>query len=98
MSDIATIGADKTLDLASLNVWIAQQEQLLGPLTAIGDGGDDTAASFDMAQPPVSHDFTQLSLRLGADCVVPPGHVLVCQGEAYVGGALMQFCALRAAR
>ena len=95
MADPTTVGADKTLDLAGLNLWVAQQEQLMGPLVSIGDGGDATAAAFDMDQPAVVLNFAQVNLRLGQSCVVPAGRALVCDGQAYISGALMAVCVSR---
>jgi hypothetical protein len=57
MSDPVRVGADKSSSLNILNTIVAQQEDNLGPLIAIGNDGSRTMLTFD-TDPPSPTDLT----------------------------------------
>ena len=78
-----SIGADKNLSLDALNRLVAQQEDLLGPLVAIGNDGAQTVLTFDMDQdPPEKHAV-----------ISPAGGPT---GKVFVSGVLTDAVATRA--
>jgi hypothetical protein len=97
MANTQTVGADKALSLTQLNQWISENEQILGPVLEIENGGVATAVVFNLAKPRPQDKFARVSLKVGAQCIVPGGHLLVCSGHAYVSGALQAVCVTRAA-
>jgi hypothetical protein len=95
MTDIRIIGAEKTLALDGLNAFVAQREQTMAPLVGIGDGGDNTACSFDLDQDVLAGKFAIVRLKVGATCVVPGDETSVCEGQAYISGTLTDVCVTR---
>lgn len=95
MPNMIVVGADKGYGLDQLNQWISEQEKTLGPITAIGDGGGKTAATFDVRKPLVTAGFAKVSPKVGATCVPSGGQTLICAGHAYIAGALMPVCVWR---
>lgn len=90
------VGADKSYNLTQLNQWVAQEEQIIGPITEIDDGGACTAAGFDEQQScPDDDKLARIYLSVGGQAVAPPGKTIVCQGRAYVSGVLMEVFAVR---
>lgn len=95
MSRIEIIGAETTLALDDLSTWVAQREQTMrAPVVGIGDGGDNTAVSFDRAQG-IPKKFAKVSLKVGATCVVAGDETLACDGQAYISGTLTDVCVTR---
>ena len=95
MPNTQIVGASRAYGLDSLNDWIKENEQLLGPLVRIGDGGSATAAEFDLAPGRLKAKFAKLSLKVGDASVVAQDHELVCEGEAYIVNQLMPVCVTR---
>jgi len=91
MASPTPIGADKNFSLGNLNQLVVQQEDLLGPLSAIGNDGAQTVLTFDMDQdPPAKHAVIG---RAGSP--PPSGSTTVCQGKVFVAGQLTDAVATR---
>jgi hypothetical protein len=97
MANTQTIGADKALGLDELNQWISENEQILGPIIEIEDGGVGTAGVFDLYQPRVRSKFAKVFLKVGAQCVLGQGWTLIYDGQAYIAGVLSPVCLARQA-
>lgn len=95
MANTQTIGADKAFGLDDLNQWIAQNEQILGPIVEIDDGGIATAGVFDLSKPRVRSKFAKVVLKVGHQCVLDQGLTLIKDGEAYIAAVLVPVCLAR---
>lgn len=86
-----TIGAKKETSLADLNTIVSQQEDLLGPLTGIGNDGDQTLLTFDMDEdPPTKH-----AVIAAAGDALPSGSTQVCTGKVFISSTLTDCVATR---
>ena len=91
MATLKSIGADKNDSLGDLNRLVAQQEDLLGPLTAIGNDGAQTVLTVDMDQdPPAKH-----AVITAAGSPPPAGSTRVCEGKVFIAGQLTDAVATR---
>lgn len=91
MATPTTIAAVKTDSLSDLNKIVTQNENQLGPLTGIGNDGNQTLLTFDMDQdPPTKHAV------IAAGNTVPSGSTQVCTGKVFIGGTLTDSVATRA--
>ena len=93
MTDVSVLGVKSDLDLTKLNDWIKAREQTMAPVIAIAkgatsDGKPETAVSFDLDQDTLETNFARLKKKVGDAPVVAPDEVLVCEGKAYISGAL----------
>lgn len=95
MANTQTIGADRAFGLDDLNTWIAQHDQLLGPIVDIADGGTATAGVFDLSKPRVKAKFARVSQMVGGVCVLGAGETKICEGEAYIATVLLPVCVSR---
>lgn len=89
------VGADPSFDLVQLNQWIKEQEMTLGPITEIGLGDGLTAVGFDILGDLVTRNWASISLQTGGQCQLGASWTLVCQGQAYVSGAVQAVCVAR---
>jgi len=89
-----TIGAPKTLALIDLNKLVAQQEELLGPLIGIGNDGNQTLLTVDMAEDP-PETFAVIVPTFAGQAVVPQGSVKVCEGKVFITSQLIDAIATR---
>lgn len=78
-------------DLGALNAIIAQREDVLGPLAAVGNSGGKTILSFDI-EPPAPDTHAVLVRGIS-----PDGVETVCTGTIFVSGVLSVVYALRGA-
>ncbi len=91
MATPTPIGANKSLSLGDLNQLVVQQEDLLGPLIAIGNDGSQTVVTFDMDQnPPAKHAVIGV-----AGSPPPSGSTTICQGKVFIAGQLTDGIATR---
>ncbi|WP_425989815.1 hypothetical protein [Brevundimonas sp. TWP2-3-2] len=95
MANTQIVGAAKSYGLEKLNQWIKEREMLLGPVIDIDDGGASTAAEFDLEAPRVRAKWAKVSLKVGTQCVLQPGAVLIAEGRAYIAGVLQPVCLSR---
>jgi hypothetical protein len=95
MATPKTRTVDKSSTLATLNQLVAQQEQILGPLIAISNDGNQTVLVFDAAlDPPVKNAV--LAAAAGASGGTPGG-THVARGEVFIAGAVTDTIATRPA-
>ena len=86
-----TIAAARATSLSDLNILVSQQEDLLGPLTGIGNDGDQTLLTFDMDQdPPTIH-----AVIAAAGDTLPAGATQVCTGKVFIRSKLTDCVATR---
>jgi hypothetical protein len=95
MPNTQTVGAKKSYGLDELNQWIAEQEQILGPIVELADGTSATAGVFDLGKPRLKKNFARAALKVGQTCVVDNGHTLIGEGQAYIAGVLTEICLSR---
>ncbi len=95
MPNTQIVGANKAYGLHELNQWISEQEQILGPIVDIADGGVATAGEFDLYEPRVKTKFARVALKVGAACVLDDDLELITEGQAYLSGVLMDVCLAR---
>lgn len=93
MADVRVYGASKDFNLTRLNDWVAQKERLMGPVVAIGQGAtdtgsDETAVSIDLDQDRLTQKFAKVKLKVGSSVAVGSNEALVCEGNAFISGAL----------
>ncbi len=94
MSEPATIGVAKNTSLADLNTIVAENEDSLGPLTAIGNDSNQTLLTFDTdAASPANHAV--IAADSGGAPDVPAGSSKICSGAVFLGGALTSATASR---
>lgn len=91
MPDLKTIGAPKSLSLSDLNKAVSQNEAQLGPLTGIGNDGNQTLLTFDMDPDPPAK-YAIIAAAVGNP---PSGSTTVCKGTVFVAGTLTAAIATR---
>jgi hypothetical protein len=82
---------DKSVTLETLNTLAQQQEQVVGPLTLIGNDGGKTLLSFDLDRDPPSI----LVKITPSDSGAPQGTAIVSTGVCFIGGNLTNVVAYR---
>ena len=91
------ITAEKTSSLANLNTLVAQKEQILGPLIAIGNDGNRTILTFDSDQdPPHRRRPPQKNAVLTTAAAGGSGS-RVASGQIFIEGTLTETIATRSA-
>jgi len=86
------VSASAALSLTDLNFLIAQQEALIGPVTAIGNDGTATLLTLDRyAGPPAQN--ARVIVKEGA--TIPPGSVSVAEGTVFIAGEKTAVIAVR---
>ena len=95
MSNPTPIGADKNFSLADLNTFVAQQEGVLGPLTAMSNNGNQTVLTFD-TDPPTPANPPVIAPDQNGQSVIPAGSTKVCQGSFFIAGTATPATASRA--
>jgi hypothetical protein len=86
------VGANKNESLISLNIIVTENEELLGPLIAIGNDSTQTVLTFDMdLDPPTNHAV----IAVGGGGVLPSGSSIVYRGRVFVSGQLTDAVAIR---
>jgi hypothetical protein len=96
-----TVKAQADLSLENLRITVQQQEELLGPLTALDnatdlDGTHYSILTFDMDQnPPDKTHLAVLGLCVGGIAPARPNYTVVCTGTCYVTGQLQAIAAYR---
>ncbi|MES2724383.1 MAG: hypothetical protein V4656_14615 [Pseudomonadota bacterium] len=93
MTDVSVLGVKPDLDLTELNAWVTAREQTMAPVIGIAKGATsngkpETAVSFDLDQDTLETNFARVKLKVGNAPVLAPNEVLVCEGKAYISGAL----------
>lgn len=103
-----SVGVQKDVSLADLETIVQQQEDLLGPLIALGHGPlltrrnagttqteqDVTVLTFDMDPDPPANKAT-LRQAVGGHAVALPGLTLISTGQCFVSGQLLTIAAYR---
>ncbi|SRR5712691_3715331 len=94
-----TISAAKNLSLSELQTVVQQQEDLLGPLNkdhpkGLGNNGNQTLLTFDMAQDPPTNKAV-LRSTVGGQAVPLDGHELICIGTCFASNQLTELAAYR---
>ena len=89
-----TFGADKALTLEGLNTWLSALEGGFGPVVAIGNDGNATAATFQSSLEPLPAKAV-IRPRVSGQAVIPPGHAEVCCGQVFITGNLMDVVVYR---
>jgi hypothetical protein len=88
MADPRDVGFAKDNSLDDLNLFVRQQEELLGPLVRIGNDGNQTVLTFDMDQArPEKHAVIQEGN--------PPASGSGIKGKVFVAGQLKDAFATR---
>jgi hypothetical protein len=90
MATPKTVGCDKTTSLVDINKIVVEQEQLLGPLTGIGNDGNQTQLTFDMDQDPPAKNAV-----IAPGATVPGGSTKVCTGTIFIASKLTASIATR---
>ena len=86
-------GASKAFDLTQLNQWVCEREGILGPITALADGGTATAGHFDTTKPrPAPGKCARVFIKVGAACVLDPNMTELFHGQAYINNLLRDVC------
>jgi hypothetical protein len=95
MAHPTPVGISKNTSLADLNVFVGQQEDSLGPLTAIGNDGNQTVLTFD-TDPASPAIHAVIAADNGAAPVIPANSTQVCRGKVFIAGTLTASTATRA--
>jgi hypothetical protein len=90
MASSKVIGAAKSLSLNELNQVVTQQEELLGPLTAIGNDGTQSLLTFDMDQ-----DSPTRHAVIAAGSSPPSGSTIISRDKVFIAGQLTDAIASR---
>ena len=94
MAHPTPIGVAKGTSLSGLNVIVGQQEDDLGPLTAIGNDGNQTILTFD-TDPPSPAKHAVIGADKNGQPVIPAGSAQVCRGTVFIAGTLTASTATR---
>jgi hypothetical protein len=81
-------------DLATFQTVVQQQEQIYGPLTAIGTSGANNSMSFQFGTSPDAAHLATLAVYTDHPAPVA-GTVLVCSGQCLVKGVATNVAAYR---
>ena len=101
MASPQVVKASGMLPLSDLQKVVQQNEQILGPLTALGnaqdlDGTKFTLLTLDMAQaPPDDTHLAVLGPCVGGTAPPRAEHTVICTGECYIIGQLQTLAAYR---
>jgi hypothetical protein len=89
MAEATTVGVTRSVSLTDLNKLVDQQEQILGPLVAIGNDGTQTLLTFDVDQDPPANLAV---ISVGGP---PTGAAVIATGLCFVAGVMTQVTASR---
>lgn len=82
-STTVTIGVAAETSLEDLNTIVAQKEDAMGPLTAMGNDKSQTLLTFDTAlDPPANHAV--IAPDKEGNPVIPSGAGQICKGVVFV--------------
>lgn len=89
----AQVSTPGSQTLAELQVVVRQQEQIFGPLIALGTDGANTTMTFDVGTSPA--EGPELATYTGATPPARPGFAVVCTGDCLVVSAPAKVVAYR---
>jgi hypothetical protein len=81
--------------LAQFQTVVQQQEQIFGPLTALGKEGTNNTMTFDVGTSPAQGP--ELATYTDATPPAKSGHTIVCTGDCLVEGKAAKVVAYRKA-
>lgn len=84
----------KNVSLVSLQSFIQQTEQLLGPLVGIGHNTNQNVVSIDDNLPP-PNNYAILKVAVGVNVTNLTNHLVICQGACFINNQLIQLIAYR---
>jgi hypothetical protein len=94
MAQTTVVTVSPFYEIVSLELTVQQQEELLGPLVALGNDGAVTVLTFDIDQDPPQQKAV---IRPASDDVSsnPSAFRLIGKGICFVSGRLMEIAAYR---
>jgi hypothetical protein len=93
---MTTIHHSGSLTIAGLEAEARQNEEIIGPLTAIGVSGADTAVDYQVAQNAAGMPGTPLSLATFTDAPpAKPGMTVFLVGRGMIEGKEVKIAAYR---
>ena len=87
----------KQYSLAKLQSWVRGAESLLGPILAIGNDGTQSAGTFDVDNPDNPSSPIRSVVKITTSGNAPPGTTKLCDGWAFVSGAVQHVIVYRPA-
>jgi len=87
----------KQFSLSKLQSWVRGAESLLGPIVKIGNDGTQTAGTFDVANPDNPSSPILSVVKITTTGNAPADTKKLCDGWAFVSGALQHVIVLRPA-
>jgi hypothetical protein len=82
-------------DLAALQTFVQQQEQIFGPLKSLASANGNNIVTWTIGTSPDAGHLAQLSAYTGAAPPPKAGFTIVCSGTCLVSNAVQQVAAYR---
>ena len=95
MADMRTLATPGSQDLVKFQEVVKENEQIIGPLTALSSAQGVNLMTFEVGALPDDDHVAQLATYTGAQPPAKDGSVVVCTGTCLVANAVQQVVAYR---